>query len=107
VNAYQPATVELNNYVAGMIELELVIHHDKPYRYHFVNRLRSLTNESVMHGETVDLLGRCGVSSEKSPFYADLPRIHRSSTERPGSKQSQSNMSASPASAVFAKPELS
>jgi hypothetical protein len=40
-----------------------------------------------MHRETVYLLGRFGVSSEKSPFSADLPKVDRSSTERPGSKQ--------------------
>ena len=48
-----------------------------------------LANEHAMHRETVDLLGRCGVSSEKSPFSADLPKVHRSSTERPGSKQAE------------------
>ncbi len=40
-----------------------------------------------MHRETVELLGRCGISSEKRPFSADLPKVNRSATEPPKSQQ--------------------
>jgi hypothetical protein len=51
------------------------------------NSRRSVANEGAMHRETVDLLGRCSDSSEKSPFSLDLPKIHRTSTAGQGSKQ--------------------
>jgi hypothetical protein len=45
--------------------------------------------QCLMHQESVDLLGRFGISSEKSPFSAGLPKADRSVTEGPGSKHSR------------------